>query len=234
MHLIILESAYSLQVPTFVAPHTVISPVLSQHAMSPDSSGRKTRDRWPLPPLPLRTPRGREGEEEESVESRRSNLLHYHSEPLEHLQQHALKSQKDYERVRSRSKSRERKRGPILPEGEDDEAGQPGQAGQAGQDDARPYRQDPKMHAAHQRIKLQKEAQLHQIHSGQLPNRRETELARAARPPLNAQPLPKNAAETDGKDGGRRHEQQQQQQQDLSGEGLGSKRNAPAPNQPHL
>ena len=52
-----------MQVPGHVAAHTVISPVLSQNALSPETSmstppsaGGKTRDRWPLPPLPQRTP----------------------------------------------------------------------------------------------------------------------------------------------------------------------------------
>jgi len=189
---------YSQQVPGHVAPHTVISPVLSLQMMSPDSTlstpprvtGSKSRDRWPLPPLPQRTPvHGRQSEEEpgwgtlswadESANSARADTQVMSDMPHQH---YAARKHRDYERERSKSADRDRTAPAhhALDEDEDKDAEDMVTA----DDRSRPYREDTTMDAAHQRIQQRKEAE-HALqerlmgHLGQLPSRRETELARA-------------------------------------------------------
>jgi hypothetical protein len=190
---------FSQQVPEHVAAHTVISPVLSQPGTSPDSAvgtpraGSRSRDRWPLPPLPQRTPpRGRmngdAGDDSmmsvgadsvvmSDVPGRTTIPQDMRREDLQQLQ---------YERARS--KSRDRRRDAREEEGDEENSYV-----------ARPYREDDTMGPAHQRIQQRKEAEdkLHDRlmgHLNQLPSRRETELARATRAPIDAPP-PRDPAE---------------------------------------
>lgn len=89
-------------------------------------------------------------------------------------------------------------------EGNDMAEGAAAGAGEGGEQlYRRPYRDDEMLDAAHQRIQQRKDAEekLHERlmgHLGQLPSRRETELARAARAPLDAPPQ-KDPAEVDAK-----------------------------------
>jgi len=188
---------YSQQVPENVAAHTIISPVLSQPRSSPDSTSGTpravSRDRWPLPPLPQRTPpRGRMiGDAgDDSVMSDHADVVVMSDVPgrttiPQEMRREDLQ-QLQYERARSKSRDRRRVAGEE--EGGEEESFV-----------ARPYRDDDTMGLAHQRIMQRKEAEdkLHDRlmgHLHQLPSRRETELARAARAPIDAPP-PRDPAE---------------------------------------
>lgn len=206
------------QVPGHVPPHAVISPVLSQPAITPDSTmatpprgSSKTRDRWPLPPLPQRTPvHGRERDQEAKwgTLSWGGDLRDDSGESR--LMSDAPAMQADGRRGMSSDRGRPARR--ALKDNDGDSQEQV----QGWQDDAvveqqqqqqqrysRPYRDDEMLDAAHQRIQQRKDAEerLQERligHLGQLPSRRETELARAARAPLDAPPR-KDPAEVDPK-----------------------------------
>ena len=189
---------YSQQVPENVAAHTIISPVLSQPRSSPDSSSGTpravSRDRWPLPPLPQRTPpRGRMNGDagDDSVMSEHADVVVMSDVPgrttIPPEKRREDLQQLQYERARSRSRDRRRVAGEE--EGGEEESYV-----------ARPYRDDDTMGLAHQRIMQRKEAEdkLHDRlmgHLQQLPSRRETELARAARAPIDAPPSRDHAEE---------------------------------------
>ena len=167
------------QVPGHVAPHAVISPVLS--AMGESTMGTpprsKTRDRWPLPPLPQRTP------------------LHGRATPSDRSQDSSLGvltwgeagGDQDSSRMLAEDTGR---RVPRMEEEEAD-AATVIQGTHLNPQPARPYRDDEMLISAHERILQRKgEEELKQqrlmSHVRELPTRRQTELARAERAPLDA------------------------------------------------
>ena len=92
------------------------------------------------------------------------------------------------ERKHERRREEERRRAAQEEGAGEEEEGEEEEANRA-----RPYREDGTMDAAHVRIQQRKEAEdmLHDRlmgHLGQLPTRRQTELARAGRPPIDAPP----------------------------------------------